>query len=199
MGWLPHTLAFVERCVRLRHPYGEKLESRARELRRRLDKPEDSLGFRIALVQACRALDLFDEEASLIPDALRFQSRMFLLGSRHPFARDFVDFWFGKAPLTRLMCAIPIQAGYEGADRVRIDFVQHPRRQVTVFYLKPDGWDEAMTIPDNLRLPMTGFSIRAERLGFEALRPYLREADRRKLPAATRFVTGDAGIEIFLA
>lgn len=71
------------------------------------------------------------------------------------------------------MAAILAQAENDAVARVRIEFPTDDTC-IRVRFDRGDGWEEAMTIPASLAVPLKGAALRAGRLGYRRMLPHVR-------------------------
>jgi hypothetical protein len=185
----PHvarTLAFLGRAFGITPHIATRgnEEVRAGRFLARLQAKGD-LAIQIALADLRHHRDLLYEEAALKPNGLALQALVIELASRHPQAADLVPEMLSEPPLARLFTAILAETHSVRATKARIEFGGHTERMIKVLYCHPTGCREGMTVPSSLREPFLSIVKRAERLGYDAIRPYLQSVS--DLPAQVGF------------
>lgn len=139
--------------------------------------------------------DLFIEENAHEGTLLTLQLRVIELAESNETAREIAIEMLSRPPLAKLFSAILAQAVADGASRIRVCATGDSSIHVHCF--NGGMWQEAMTVPASLWLPLRGFVIRAEKAPFSAIRHFLHEPSR--LPDSVLFNwTSDQELELTL-
>lgn len=121
-----------------------------------------------AIINAIWDLEVLNEDSALIPECLDLQLRFLELASDNAKCANWASEELGRAPLAKLYKAIVEQASSDEFQSARLVL----GKPFYVDYGRGTQWENAMEIPQNLRLPMLGFATRLQGSGLEPMRQF---------------------------
>jgi len=159
--------------LRRDHPAFEDLDPRAELGIKRLQNPDQSIGFQAALVELRLNWDLLVDESALKKLPRQLQVRIIELAATHDQAWRMAVGMISESPLTQVFFCIIAQAMNHDCRHVRIVFSNDSQLWHRAFYDLPTGETESITLPYQLGASLRGFTPLAEASGCDRTRPYL--------------------------
>ena len=166
-------IAVLQKVLVRAKPF-QSIDVRASRFLRVLDRPTQSVAFRLALEELGLHADLLDETSALHPTAPRLQARILESAPSYPAAERIAHEMFGHGGIAILVLGIIVQGEQSGTHQMRFEFPESPEDRIRHLVLTPIGWTEVLTMPGKLTDPIKGFMKRLDAVGYKSIRPYTR-------------------------